>query len=256
MGQWSTIRHWHYSCRPNTEPLIEPDHPNLKNFVFSAVVVFKPGTQNTCNIVTGVTRLLEYYDKGEPAMALVTLSEKADYFPYPEEMDRVDYAVVPTDNLHTISVGPSSSFMFRRLIRTDIGGLMHVVLPPAFRKDNKNINFDWVPCPVRGSVWVNTELINTQDNNLVHEVEVANDNVFCPDPKDKICRSALGLRPVPLSNVTYLYNLKGLGYKKALEFMARIRSADATPGLGHWEVPKTIQMMTLLSILNMAAVPP
>ena len=217
---------------PNMEPLIEPDHPNMKNFVFSAVVVFKPATQNTCNVITGVTRLLEYYDKGEPAMALVTLSEKADYFPYPEEKDRVDYAVVPADNLHTRSVGPTSSFMFGRLIRANIGGVTHVVLPPAFGKDTENINFDWVPCPVRGSVWANTELIDTQDNNLMHEVEVGPDDVFRPDPEDKIRHSALGLRLVPLSDVTYLHNLEDLGYEKALEFMARIRSVDATPGSG------------------------
>ena len=101
---------------PNTEPSIEPDHPDLKDFVFSAVIVFKPASQNTCGIISGVTRLLEHYDKGELLMALISLSDKADYFPYPDEADRVDYAVVPADNLHTRSVGPASSFMFRRLI--------------------------------------------------------------------------------------------------------------------------------------------
>ena len=40
-------------------------------------------------------------------MALISLSDKADYFPYPDEADRVDYAVVPADNLHTRSVSPS-----------------------------------------------------------------------------------------------------------------------------------------------------
>ena len=49
---------------PNTEPLIEPDHNSLKNFVFSVVVIFKPATQNTCNVITGITCLVEYYDKG------------------------------------------------------------------------------------------------------------------------------------------------------------------------------------------------
>ena len=217
---------------PNTEPSVEPDHPELKNFVFSAIVVFKPATQNTCNVVTGINRLLEFYDKGEPAMVLVSLSEQADYFPYPEETDRVDYAVVPADNLHTRSIGPMSSFMFRRLIRADIGGLTHVVLPPTFGKDTENINFDWVPCPVRGSVWANAELVDTQDDNLMHEVAVAHEETYRPDPGDKIRRSALGLRPVPLCDVTYLYNLDNLGYDKTLEFMARVRSADATPGSG------------------------
>ena len=217
---------------PNTEPSVEPDHPDLKNFVFLVIIVFKPVTQNTCNTVTGVNRLLEFYDKGEPAMALVSLSEQADYFPYPKETDPVDYAVVPADNLHTRSVGPTSSFMFGQLIRADIGGLTHVVLPPAFGKDIENKNFDWVSCPVRGSVWANTELVDTQDDNLVHEVAVAHAETYRPDPGDKIRRSALGLRPVPLCDVTYLYNLDNLGFNKAMEFMARVRSVDATPGLG------------------------
>ena len=138
---------------PNTELSIEPDHPDLKDFVFSAVIVFKPASQNTCGIISVVTRLLELYDKGESSMALISLSDKADYFPYPDEADRVDYAVVPADNLHTRSVGPASSFMFRRLIQADIRGVTHVVLPPAFEKDLENINFDWVPSPVRGQVW-------------------------------------------------------------------------------------------------------
>ena len=163
-------------------------------------------------------------------MALISLSEKADYFPYPEEADRVDYAVVPADNLHTRSVGPASSFMFGRLIRADIGGLTHVVLPPAFGKDTENLNFDWVPCPVRGPVWANTELVDTEGDNLMHEVVVAHEETYHADPGDKIRRSALGLRPVPLCDVTYLYNIDSLGYDKALEFMARMRSADTTPG--------------------------
>ena len=69
---------------PNTEPSVEPAHSNLKNYVFLAVVIFKPATQNTCNLVTGITHLVELYDKGVPGMALVNLSKKADHFPYPE----------------------------------------------------------------------------------------------------------------------------------------------------------------------------
>ena len=212
---------------PNAEPSIEPDHPELKDFVFSAVVVFKPASQNTCNVVSGISRLLEFYDKEEPSMALISLSDKADYFPYPDEADREDYAVVPADNLHTRSVGPTSSFMFGRLIRADIGGLTHVVLPPAFEKDLENLNFDWAPCPVRGQVWANAELVDAVGENLMHVVAVAPEDTYRPDPGDKIRRSALGLRPVPLCDVTHLYNLESLGYDKATEFMARVRSADA-----------------------------
>ena len=207
---------------PNTEPSIELDHPELRDYVFSAVVVFKPASQNTCNLVTGVNCLLEFCDKGESSMALISLSDKADYFPYSDEADRVDYAVVPADNLHTRSVGPASSFMFGRLIRADIGGLTHVVLPPAFEKDLENINFDWVPCPVRRQVWANTELVDAEGKNLVHEVTVAHHETYRPDPGDKICRSALGLHPMPLCDVTHLFNLESIGYDRATEFMARV----------------------------------
>ena len=214
---------------PNINPLVQTDHPELKNFVFSAVVVFKPASQNTCNLVTGVTRLLDFFDKRESSMALVSLSDTADYFPYPDEADRVDYAVVPADNLHTRSVGPASSFMFGRLIQADIKGVMHVVLPPAFEKDLDNTDFDWVPCPVRGSVWANAKLVDAEGENLMHEAAVAHAETYHPDPGDKIRSSALGLHPVPLCKVTHLYDIEVLGYDKAMEFMARVKSTDAPP---------------------------
>ena len=137
--------------------------------------------------------------------------------------------MVPADNLHTRSVGPASSFMFGRLIHADIGGLIHVVLPPAFEKDLENINFDWVPCPVRRQVWANTELVDAEGENLVHEVMVAHHETYRPDPGDKIRHSALGFRTVPLCDVTHLFNLESIGYDRATEFMARVRSAGAPP---------------------------
>ena len=214
---------------PNMNPLIETDHPELKNFVFSAVVVFKPASQNTCNLITGVHRLLEFFDKEEPSMALVSLSDTADYFPYPDEADRVDYAVVPADNLHTRSVGPASSFMCGRLIRVDVKGVTHVVLPPAFEKDLDNTNISWVPCPVRGNVWANEELVDACGENLTHETAVAHQETYRPDPGDRIRRSALGLRPVPLCKVTHLFDIESLGYDIALDFMSRVKSTDAPP---------------------------
>ena len=84
-------------------------------------------------------------------------------------------------------------------------------------------------------MWANTELVDTEGENLMHEVAVAHEETYRTDPGDKICRSALGLRPVPLCDVTHLFNLEGLGYDKALDFMARVRSAVATP---RPEVPK------------------
>ena len=162
-------------------------------------------------------------------MALVSMSDTADYFPYPDEADRVDYAVVPADNLHTRSVGPASSFMFGRLIRVDIKGVTHVVLPPAFEKDLDNTDIHWEPCPVRGNVWANEELVDAVGENLTHEAAVAHEETYRPDPGDKIRHSALGLRPVPLCKVTHLYNIEGLGFDKALEFMARVTSTDTPP---------------------------
>ena len=117
--------------------------------------------------------------------------------------------------------------MFGRLIRADIKGVTHVVLPPAFEKDLENTDFDWVPCPVRGNVWANTELVDAVGENLMHEVAVTHEETYRPDPGDKIRRSALGLRPVPLCTVTHLYDIEGLGYDKAMEFMARVKSTDA-----------------------------
>ena len=214
---------------PNMNQLVETDHPELRNFVFSAVVVFKPVSQNTCSLITGVNRLLDFFDKGEPSMALVSLSDMADYFPYPDEADRVDYAVVPADNMHTRSVGPASSFMCGRLIRVEIKGVTHVVLPPAFEKDLDNTNISWVPCPVRGSVWANEELVDAGGENLTHETAVTHQETYRPDPGDKIRRSALGLRPVPLCKVTHLFDIESLGLDAALDFMSRVKSTDATP---------------------------
>ena len=71
------------------------------------------------------------------------------------------------------------------------------------------------------------ELVDAVGKNLMHEVTVAPEDTYCPDPGDKIRRSALGLHPVLLCDVTHLYHLESLGYNKATEFMARVRSADA-----------------------------
>ena len=62
----------------------------------------------------------------------------------------------------------------------------------------------------------------------MHEVAVAPAETYRPDPGDKIRRLALGLRPVPLCDVTHLYDLESLGFDKATEFMARVRSADTS----------------------------
>ena len=56
----------------------------------------------------------------------------------------------------------------------------------------------------------------------MHEVTVAPAETYRPDPGDKIHRSALGLRPVPLCDVTHLFNLESIGYDRAIEFMARV----------------------------------
>ena len=59
---------------PNTQHSIEPMNSILKDFVFLGVVIYKPSTQTTGNIYTGVNCLMEYGEKGMPVAALISLS--------------------------------------------------------------------------------------------------------------------------------------------------------------------------------------
>ena len=176
---------------PNAEPSIIPENSILKDAVFSAVIVFKPMTQNTCSIATAVDRLVEYHEKDTPALALVSLSEKSSYFPYP--VRQIDYAVVLADNLMMRSMGPMSSFIFRRLLHADVSSITNVILPPSFSKEPNNLDFNWVPCPTRGSVWSNAELVDAYGDNIIHPVVVAPFTVLRPEPNDRTRHSALGL---------------------------------------------------------------
>ena len=97
------------------------------------------------------------------------------------------------------------------------------------QKDLDNTNISWVPCPVRGNVWANEELVDARGENLTHETAVAHQETYRPDPGDKIRRSALGLHPVPLCKVTHLYDIESLGLDAALDFMSRVKSTDAPP---------------------------
>ena len=104
--------------------------------------------------------------------------------------------------------------------------MTNVVLPPSFSKEPNNLDFDWVPCPTRGSVWSNAELVDAYGDNIIHPVVVAPFTVLCPEPNNRTRHSTLGLRVVPLADVTYKFNLAGLGYEKALLFITKMQEAE------------------------------
>ena len=132
---------------PNTEPSIEPLNSILQDFVFSVLVVFKPSTQNTCNIYNGINHLVGYFEKGTPAVGLISLCTASEYYLYPQETALTDYAIISADNNMAKSSGPASSFIFGRLLHVIVNEVTNVILPPAFGKDINSLGFDWVPCP-------------------------------------------------------------------------------------------------------------
>ena len=71
------------------------------------------------------------------------------------------------------------------------------------------------------------ELKNDDGENLTHHVTVAPLDVYHPEPGDQIRHSTLGIQPVPLADVTYLYNLKSLGYDMGKKFVATLHEAEA-----------------------------
>ena len=105
--------------------------------MFSAVVMYKPMAQCTCPLRNTVNDLCECARDKKPSLAFVSLSEAASYFPYPEVADHVDYAIVPADNVMTQVIGLTSDYIVGQLLRMIGGGVMNVVLPPAFGIDAK-----------------------------------------------------------------------------------------------------------------------
>ena len=143
--------------------------------------------QNTCSLWDTVSKLCEFVRDKTPAIALISLSEAASYFPYLDEEDHVDYAIVQVNNRMTQVIGPTSAFLVGRLLRVIDNDTMHVILPPAFGLDTEAQDFNWVPHPIQGNIWANYQLVDPDsDKNFTHMVPVAPSNVFQMDPGDKV----------------------------------------------------------------------
>ena len=124
---------------------MEPSNNIIGDYVFSAVVMYKPMAQSTFSLWEAINKLCEFIKNRTPAVALVSLSEGASYFPYPVEEDCVDYAIVPLDNRMTRVVGPTAAFLVGRLLHVIDNDTMHIILPPAFCLDAETQDFNLVP---------------------------------------------------------------------------------------------------------------
>ena len=135
---------------PNAQPWVELSNDINGDYVFSALVMYKPTAQSTYSLWDAISKLWEFARDKTLAVALVSLSEAASYFPYPDEEDFIDYAIVPVDNGMTRVVEPTSAFLVGQLLHMINNDTMHIVLPPAFGLDAEARDFDWVPHPVQG----------------------------------------------------------------------------------------------------------
>ena len=210
---------------PNTQPWVELSNDVIRNFIFSAVVMYKPMAQSTCSLWDTISKLCEFARDKTPAIALISLSEAASYFPYPNDEDRIDYAIVPVDNEMTRVVWPMSAFLVGWLLHV-IDDTMHIILPPAFRLDAEARDFDWVPHPVQGNIWANYQLVDPDsDENFTHMVPVAPSNVFQTDPGDKVWWSALGIHLVSPHHPTYKKDLTQYGQEVVTKFISAFYQA-------------------------------
>ena len=66
---------------PNAQPWVEPSNNVIRDYVFSAVVMYKPMAQNTCSLWDAVSKLYEFVRDKTPAVALISLSEGSIIFP-------------------------------------------------------------------------------------------------------------------------------------------------------------------------------
>ena len=214
---------------PNHQSHVKSSNEVLGDYVFSAVVMYKPMAQHTCPLRNAVNDLCECARDKKPSLAFVSLSEVASYFPYPEEADHVDYAIVPVDNVMTQVVGPTSDYIVGWLLRMIEGDVMNVVLPPTFGIYAKARSFDWVPHPVRGGMWSNYQLVDlgNSDENFTHMVPVAPLDLFRADLGDQVRRSALGFLVEPLPMLTYTTDLTRCGYEVASQFASALQQGKS-----------------------------
>ena len=197
--------------------------------MFSAVVMYKLMAQHTCPLCNAVNDLCECAQDKMPSLAFVSLSEAASYFPYPQAADHVDYPIVPVDNVMMQVTGPVSEYIIGHLLHMIEGDIMNVVLPPAFGTDAKARDFDWVPHPIRGTMWSNYQFVDPGEGNenFTHMVPVAPSDVFRVDLGDQVHRSALGFCVEPPPTFTYKTDLTRCGYKVASQFASALQEGKS-----------------------------
>ena len=210
---------------PNHEAHIESLNEVLGDYVFSAVVMYKPMAQCSCSLCGTVNDLCVFAQEKTLALAFVSLSEEASYFPYPLAADHINYAIVPVDNIMTQVIGLTLGFIVGQLLHMIEDDIMNVVLPSTFGTDADTQDFDWIPHPVHGVMWSNYQFIDTENcnNNFTHMVLVAPLDVFRVDPGDKVRRSPLGICPVPPLQFTYQTDLMKVGYDVVSQFMLALQ---------------------------------
>ena len=101
---------------PNHQLHIESSNKVLGDYIFSAVVMYKPMAQHTYPLHSAVNDLFELTRNKTPALALISLSEAVTYFPYPLVGNHVDYTIVLVDNSMTQFIRPMSGFMVGQLL--------------------------------------------------------------------------------------------------------------------------------------------
>ena len=74
---------------PNHQARVTSSNDLLGDYVFLAVVMYKPMAQSTCPLPNAVNNLCELTQNKIPTLAFVSLSEAASYFPYPIPWRRI-----------------------------------------------------------------------------------------------------------------------------------------------------------------------
>ena len=220
---------------PNHEARIESSNEVLGDYVFSAVVMYKLMAQCTCSLCSTVNDLCVFAQEKTPALAFISLSEEASYFPFPLTADHVNYAIVLVDNIMTQVIGLTLGFIVGQLLRMIEDDVMNIVLPSAFGTDADTQDFDWIPHPVRRVMWSNYQFIDTENGDFTHMVLVAPLDVFRVDLGDQVCRSPLGICPVPPLQFTYQTDLMKVGYDVTSQFtlaLQRGKSLTAAASTG------------------------
>ena len=191
--------------------------------------MYKPMAQHMCPLSSAVIDLCEFARNKTPALALISLSEAASYFPYPLAEDHVNYAIVLVDNGMTQVVGLTSEFLVGRLLCMIEDDVMNIVLPPAFGINADAWDFDWVTHPVCEVMWSNYQFVDTDngDKNFTHMVPVAPMDVFQVDPGDQVRRSVLGLCLVSPPQFIYQTDLTKCGYDVASQFALALQKGKS-----------------------------